>query len=253
MARRLEGKTCIITGTGGSMGRAAALLFAAEGAAIVGCDVNVERAQAVRDEVIAAGGRMVSLEPCDLTVKANCERLVALAVDSYGGVDVLFNNAAMAYFGWIGEMPDDDWYRTIDQELHLIYLLVRAAWSELTRRGGAIINTASVSAWQALKGHPGLAHSAAKGGVLAMTRQLAMEGAPHGIRANSISPGLIETYQTAPFLADENFRQANLPGIMLGRPGTPEEIAKAALFLACDDSSFVTGADLVVDGGARSW
>ncbi|CDO38596.1 SDR family NAD(P)-dependent oxidoreductase [Novosphingobium sp. KN65.2] len=253
MVGRLEGKVCVITGSGGSMGRAAALLFAAEGAAIVGCDVNVERASAVCEEVIAAGGHMVSLEPCDLTDPVNCRQLVDLAVETYGKIDVLFNNAAMAYFGWIDQMPADDWYKTIDQELHIVYLLVRAAWSELTRSGGSIINVASISAWQSLRGHPGLAHCAAKGGVLAMTRQLAQEGAPYGLRVNSISPGIIETHQTATYLSDEAFRRSVTESTMLGRVGKPEDIAYGALFFASDESSFVTGSDLLIDGGARNW
>ena len=253
MTGRLAGKTCIITGSGGSMGRAASLRFAAEGASIVGCDVNVERSRAVRDEVVAAGGRMVSLEPCDLTKQENCEKLVALAVSSFGGVDVLFNNAAMAYFGWVEDMEVQTWTNTIDQEMNLVFLLIRAAWPELKKRGGSVINTASIAAWQALPGYPGFAHGAAKGGVLSMTRHLAMEGAAHGIRVNSISPGIIDTYQTAPFLADKAFAEQACQGIMLRRAGTPDEVANAALFLASDESSYVTATDLRVDGGAMSW
>lgn len=253
MSGRLTGKVCLITGTGGSMGRAAALRFAAEGASIVGCDINAERAEAAVDEVRSAGGDMISLHPCDLTDEAQCQALVDAAVQRHGRIDVLFNNAAMAYFGWIDAMPVADWTKTIDQELNLVYLLTKAAWPALTRSGGSIINTASVSAWQAYKGLPGLSHAAAKGGVLAMTRQLAMEGALHGLRANSISPGLIATHQTAEFLNDEAWAQNMLGQIMLGRAGTPDEVAHTAVFLASDESSFITGTDIRIDGGTLSW
>lgn len=253
MAGRLEGKVCIITGSGGSMGRAAALRFAEEGAAIVGCDVNVERGQAVAAEVNAAGGRMVSIEPCDLTSEAECARLVKLAVDTYGKVDALYNNAAMAYFGWVADMPVSDWTKTIDQELNLVFLLIRAAWAELAKQGGSIVNVASISAWQAQPGFPATAHCAAKGGVLSLTRHLAMEGAPKGIRANTISPGIISTYQTEGFLADPAYAEHTARSVMLGRAGTSLEVANVALFLASDESSYVTGTDIRVDGGAMSW
>ncbi len=250
---RLAGKVCIITGTGGSMGRAAALQFAREGARIVGCDVNVARARETVDLVVAAGGEMVSMHPCDLTVRQNCEALVGLATSTYGRVDVLFNNAAMAYFGWVPELPVDDWNRTVNEELNLVFLLTQCAWSELAKARGSIINTASASAWQAYRVLPAIAHAAAKGAVLSMTRQLAMEGAPHGLRANSISPGLIITNQTEGLLSDPGWAAPMLDMIMLGRAGTPDEVAAVALFLASDESSFVTGADIRVDGGTTAW
>lgn len=250
---RLQGKVCIITGSGGSMGRAAALQFAREGALLVGCDINAVAAEETVRLVRAAGGRMASRQPCDLTDPAESVALVGLAVAEFGRIDVLFNNAAMAYFGWIQEMPVTDWHKTIDQELHLVYLLTRQAWPELTKARGAIINTASISAWQCYRGLPALAHGAAKGAVLSMTRQLAMEGAAHGLRANSISPGLVETNQTRALLADPPTRSAMCSQIMLDRPGTPEEIASVAVFLASDDSSYVTGADIRVDGGMGAW
>ncbi len=250
---RLEKRVCLITGTGGSMGRAAALSFAREGAMIVGCDVNVERAQQTEDAVKAAGGQIVSLHPCDLTDPGNCAALVELAVSTFGGIDVLFNNAAMAYFGPVPNLSIEDWHRTINEELHLVYYLVRAAWAELVKSSGVIVNTASISAHQAYKPLPGVSHMAAKGAILAMTRQLAMEGAPYGIRANSISPGLIATHQTVDVLGDPETSLQMIDQIMLGRPGKPEEIAAAALFLASDESSFITGTDLRVDGGTTAW
>ncbi|PQM26032.1 oxidoreductase [Sphingopyxis lindanitolerans] len=250
---RLDNKVCVITGTGGSMGRASALAFAGEGALIVGCDVVADRAEETVVSVREAGGQMVSMHPCDLTKMEECEALVALALSTYGRIDVLFNNAAMAYFGWVNEMPLEDWHRTIDQEINLVYYLTRAAWPALVATGGTIVNTASISAHQAYRPLPGLAHMAAKGAILSMTRQLAMEGAPHGIRANTISPGLILTHQTKDILGDDQFASVMTDQIMLKRPGRPEEIALSALFLASEESSFITGADLRVDGGTTAW
>lgn len=253
MTGRLAGKVCIITGTGGSMGRAAAMLFAREGAKIVGCDINEESARSTLAAVEAEHGEMVSLHPCDLTDPAQCQALVELAVTAFGRVDLLFNNAAMAYFGWVDELPIEDWYKTINEEIHLVFLLSRAAWAELAKSRGAIINTASVSAHTTFRTLPGIAHSTAKGGIVAMTRHLAMEGRTLGIRANSISPGVIETKQTVPLLEDKEWREYMLGRTLLGRLGKPEEIAKVALFLASDDSSYVTGADIVADGGITAW
>ncbi|RKE38602.1 NAD(P)-dependent dehydrogenase (short-subunit alcohol dehydrogenase family) [Paraburkholderia sp. BL23I1N1] len=250
---RLAGKVCIITGTGGSMGRAAALMFAREGARVVGCDVCESSAQQTVDLVRAAGGDMVSMQPCDLTRKEDCKKLVDLAVTAYGQLDVLFNNAAMAWFAPITEISDDDWYKTIDNELHLVFQLTRAAWPDLLRSSGSIISTASCSAWQTYAALPALGHAAAKGAVVAMTRQLALEGRKHGLRANSISPGLIETNQTRQLLSDRAWSEAMIGKIMLGRMGQPEEVAAAALFLASDESSFITGTDLRVDGGTTAW
>lgn len=253
MTDRLKDKVCIITGTGGSIGRAAALMFAAQGALIVGCDVHAESSRATTEEVIAAGGKMVSLEPCDLTKKDQAEALVALALESFGRVDVLFNNAAMAYFGWIDELSDADWYRTIDEEVHLVWLLTRAAWPHLAETSGNIINTASVSGHQTFRALPGVAHSTAKGAILGLTRHLALEGRHHGIRSNSISPGVIESKQTIPLAKDPEWSASMLGNIMLGRLGTPEEVAAVAVFLASDEASYVTGTDIIVDGGYTIW
>lgn len=253
LTRRLAGKTCIVTGSGGSIGRATCLRFAAEGANVVGCDIVAASAEETVRLVEAAGGTMISVHPADLTDKAQCERLVKTAVDRFGGVDVLFNNGAMAYFAWIEEMDDDTWSKTINQELDLVFLLTRAAWSELKTSKGCIVNTASLSAWAGIELLPGLAHAAAKGGVLSMTRQLAMEGRKHGIRANSVSPGTIETNQTRFILEDPEWTRIQVGRAMMNRMGQPEEVASVVAFLASEDASYVTGADIAVDGGVRAW
>lgn len=251
--RRLEGRTCIITGSGGSIGRATCLRFASEGANVVGCDINTESAEETVRLVGEAGGEMISVHPADLTEKGECERLVAAAVERFGGVDVLFNNGAMAYFAWLDDMEDEVWFKTINEELNLVFLLTRAAWPELKKRGGAIVNTASLSAWAGIELLPALAHTAAKGGVLSMTRQLAMEGRHAGIRANSVSPGTIETNQTRFILEDPEWSAKQLGRAMMNRMGQPEEIASVVAFLASDDASYITGADIAVDGGVRAW
>lgn len=253
LSHRLKGKTCIITGAGGSIGRATALRFAAEGANVVGTDLAAAGAEETARLVEVAGGSILSVQPADLTRKAECERVVAAAVERFGGVDVLFNCGAMAYFAWIEEMSEETWKKTIDEELNLVFLMTRAAWPELVKNRGAIVNTASLSAWAGIELLPGLAHAAAKGGVLSMTRHLAMEGRLHGIRANSVSPGTIETNQTRFILDDPVWTKTQIGRAMMNRMGQPEEVAGVVAFLASEDASYVTGADVRVDGGVLAW
>ncbi len=253
LTRRLAGKTCIVTGSGGSIGRATCLRFAAEGANVVGCDVASANAEETVRLVAAAGGTMISVHPADLTDKTACAKVVATATDRFGAVDVLFNNGAMAYFDWIDSIDDDTWYKTINQELDLVFLMTRAVWPELVKSRGNIVNVASLSAWAGIERLPGIAHASAKGGVLAMTRQVAMEGRTHGIRANSVSPGTIETNQTRMILDDAEWSRVQLGRAMMNRMGQPDEVASVVAFLASDDASYVTGTDVAIDGGVRAW
>jgi NAD(P)-dependent dehydrogenase (short-subunit alcohol dehydrogenase family) len=148
---------------------------------------------------------------------------------------------------------EDGWRRTLTGELDIVFLACKAAWPHLSAHGGSIVNFASANAHVALRGSPAVAHCAGKGGVLAMTRQLAMEGAPHNIRANTISPGLIVTGATRPVLERPEFCAAVNEKLMLGRLGQPEDIARAVVFLASNEATWITGADFAIDGGATAW
>jgi NAD(P)-dependent dehydrogenase (short-subunit alcohol dehydrogenase family) len=249
MGARLEGKVCVITGTGGSIGSAAAHVFAREGARVVGCDINQAAGEAVTAEVSASGGTMVSLQPCNLTEPSQCQALVNLAIERFGQIDVLYNNAAKAYFNWVEDVSDPEWRATLDEELSLVFYLTRAAWPHLKKSRGVIVNTSSATAWTTFTNLGALAHSTAKAGIIALTRHLAMEGRAFGIRANSISPGVIVTKQSREQLKDPAWGGYFLGRILLQRFGEPEEVAKVALFLASADSSYVTGTDILVDGG----
>src|ERR1700723_2074587 len=205
MAGRLAGKVCLVTGTGGSMGRATAVTFAREGALLVGCDLAPEPAEETVAIVRAAGAEMVSLQPCRLSDPADCARLVELAVSEFGRIDVLYNLAARSHLHWFEGFTDEEWDAARRDEVDLVFYLTRAAWPQLKASGGVVVNMASLNGSLSFKNLPAIAHRTNKAAIIGMTRQLAMEGSPHGIRVNSISPGFIETNSTRAELADEQF------------------------------------------------
>lgn len=252
MTGRLAGKIALITGVGGGIGAVAAARFAAEGARVVGCDLDPASAEATETAVRAAGGEITVTGGVDLGDAEQAKAWVDAAVTTYDGVDVLYNNASTQRFAPLDDMSVDDWDFTMRNELDLVFYTVKAAWPHLKAHGGgSIVNVGSIAAIRGVEFMAQNAHSTAKGGVIALTLQLVAEGGPHGIRANVISPGLIETPNTAPMLADppERLRSVVLDRIPLGRHGQPDDIVNAAIYLASDESSWVSGAHLVIDGG----
>ncbi len=252
MSGRLVGKIALITGVGGGMGVAAASMFAAEGARVVGCDLSAEGAAATEAAVRAEGGEITCTGGVDLGDAEAARAWVDAAVATYDGIDVLYNNASAQRFGAIDELSVEEWDFTMRNELSLVYYTVRAAWPHLKAHGGgSIINVGSIAAMRGVEFMPQNAHSTAKGGVLSLTLQLVVEGGPHGIRANAISPGLVETPNTAPMLADppDRMKKVVLDRIPLGRHGQSADVVNAAIFLASDESSWVSGTNIVVDGG----
>jgi len=251
---RLAGKVALATGIGGGIGKGCGLEFARQGAKVVGCDINAEAAAATEAEALSKGWDLTVLAPIDMTREADVKRLVAFAIETYGRLDILLNAAATAVFAWIEDMSFADWQKTLQGELDVVFLACKEAWPHLKASGAAsIINFASANAYMALEGSPALAHCAGKGGVLAMTRQLAMEGGPHNIRANTISPGLIVTPATSPVIADPKFLERVLTKKMIKRVGQPKDIAMCAIYLASDEAGWVTASDFSIDGGATAW
>lgn len=249
-SKRLEGKVALITGTGGGQGRAAATRFAAEGALVVGCDLFAEGNEETVEAIRAAGGSMAGMAPVDVSDPAAAERWVEEAAAVHGRIDILFNNASSPKFVPVPEMSIEDWQYTIRNELDMVFYVSKYAWPHLAKKGGVIISTASISAHVASKGVGMAAHSAAKGGVLAMSRAFAADGAADGIRAVTISPGPIKTPGAIrDYFHIPGAEQAVVDLLLTDRVGLPEDIAGLAVYVASDEAAFMTGVDLLIDGG----
>jgi len=253
MAGRLAGKTALITGTAGGQGRAAALLFAAEGAKIVGCDLKADEDRETVEMVRAAGGEMVSMDPVNLSDEDQVKALIDYAVSPYGDFDILYSNASAMRGAPVNELTLENWQFTLTNEMTNIFLLAKHALPVFQRRGGGVIlNTASIAGTvgAGVPGNVGIqfAHNATKAAVIRMSQHLAIEYSPWNIRVNAISPGVILTPATGFWLealGDEAFTDL----LLIKRIGMPEDVAKAALFLVSDDASYITGINLQVDGG----
>ena len=247
---RLAGKIAFITGTASGQGRAAALLFAREGAAIYGCDLQ-QGTEETAEMVRAAGGTMSCRYPVDLGDAAAAAAWVEAGIAEFGGIDILYNNASAVKNARVAEMTDEEWHFTIRNELDLVFFVCRAAWPHLVARGGgSVINTGSMQGMCALpQTRGGFAHAATKSGVIGMTRELAADGGRHGIRVNCVSPGLIATPIVDRVLKDDKLRTSITSLQLLRELGQPDDVAYAALFLASDEAKWITGANLPVDGG----
>lgn len=250
MTGRLEGKVVLITGTGGGQGRVAALRFAEEGAIVVGGDVDREGSEETVRLVREAGFEITATAPLDLADPDAARAWVDAAAELHGRVDVLWNNASAARFGPLETFSDEDWSFTLRNELDLVFFATRAAWPHLRASRGVVLNTGSIAGVAGHRHNPQIGHAATKGAVIAMTRQMAAEGAPDGIRAVCISPGAIETPGTAAFLGRPEVRAGLLAAQLVDRVGQSSDVVELAVHLASDAGSFITGANLVVDGGA---
>ena len=243
---RLKDKVALITGAGSGIGLQTVLLFAKEGASIVAVDVNEQAAQDAAKKVKNA----IAVK-ADVSKAADCERMVAAAEKQFGKLNVMFNNAGIMHGKDDDAMstPEEIWDLTLDINAKGVFLGCKFGIPALKRAGGgSIINTASFVARMGAA-TPQVAYTASKGAVLAMTRELAVIHARQNIRVNALCPGPLKTELLMAFLNTDAKKQRRLVHIPMGRFGEAEEIAKAALFLASDDSSYVTGTDFLVDGG----
>jgi meso-butanediol dehydrogenase/(S,S)-butanediol dehydrogenase/diacetyl reductase len=246
---RFDGKVVLITGAASGIGAACARRFGSEGARLALADL--------RQDVLAASAQKLNLGPdrlltesFDVSEPAAIAAFVERTVSAFGRLDALVNNAGIAAFGRVTELSDADWHKVIAVDLDAVFYGSRAAIPHLARSRGSIVNTASISG---LYGDYGLsAYNAAKGGVVNLTRAMAIDHAQDGVRVNAICPGIVRTDLTAALTADEDFMAEWRRLVPMGRAADPEEMASAVAFLASDDASYVTGHCLVVDGGVTA-
>ncbi|MHC4342495.1 MAG: SDR family NAD(P)-dependent oxidoreductase [Planctomycetota bacterium] len=247
-------KVAIITGATSGIGRATALLFAREGARVTLSGRNEARGEEVRAQIEAEGGEAIFV-PSDVRRLDDCRRTVDTTLSSFGRVDILFNNAGVLHPRTVVECTEEEWDATVDSNLKGTFLMSKCALPHMIdQNSGIVINNSS--GWGLVGGDRAAPYCAAKGGVVLLTKAMAIDHGPQGIRVNCICPGDVDT----PMMPDEARKRgiswedycAAAADRPLGRVGTPEEIAKTVLFLASDDSSFITGAALVVDGGGTA-
>lgn len=248
---RLAGKVAIVTGAAYGIGRGTAEAFAEEGASVLVADLNAEVGQQVALG-LQARGQLAEFQPVDVRSSTQVEAMVTAAVARWGGLDIIVNNVGVAIGGTAAEMSEADWNAVLDVNLSGVWRGMKYALPALLQRGGgAIVNISSLQGLMGFRGWAG--YAASKGAINALTRQAAMEYAAQGVRVNAIAPGPVLTNMNAAQMADPIQREQVMAHIKehypLGRPGYPADIAALALFLASDESSFITGQVFVIDGG----
>lgn len=252
---RLDGKVVLLTGIGSGMGRITAQLLAREGAIVVGCGRSEEGVTETARLIEAEGGSIDAYAPIDLSSRADVEKWIDSAVAKHERIDVLYNNASHPRFGPFADQSEEDYHYTIQNELDLVWHACQVAWPHLVRSGGAIVNIASVAGLLGARSLPQAAHAATKGAVLGLTRQLAAEGVAVGVRVNSVCPGVMATppiVEMIEALGDDSPVQPIVERTIDGKPGDPIAVAYAGLYLASDEAKWVTGTNIVVDGGAHA-
>ena len=245
---RLEGKTALVTGAARGIGAAVARLFAAEGASVALGDVLVEQAHQVRADIFNAGGTAMAFE-LDVSKGPEWEGAVDRVVDRFGALDILVNNAGIYERHTVEELDLETWRRVMEVNAEGVFLGTKVCLPAMRKSGGgSIVNLASVASMRGSKWST--AYHASKGAVATFTRSTAIQYGQYGIRANSVHPGAIDTDMLDQVYIDSDLRQERTGDLPLRRSGSPEEVAKAVLFLASDDASYVTGTELRVDGGS---
>ena len=247
MPGRVNGKVCIVTGAAMGIGKATAELLAAEGASVVLTDINEAAGEASAASIVHEGGKALFLLQ-DVSNEPSWIKVIEETCENFGGLDVLVNNAGILLMKPLVETTLDDWNQVLRVNVTSVFLGTRAAFEPMrTRGGGSIINLSSI---YGLVGAPtAAAYEASKGAIRLFTKGAATEYAEFGIRVNSLHPGVIDSPMANHLLKDDTIKNAVLGPTLLGRPGLPLEIASAALYLASDESSFVVGSEMVVDGG----
>jgi NAD(P)-dependent dehydrogenase (short-subunit alcohol dehydrogenase family) len=243
---RLAGKVTAITGGALGIGRATALMFAAEGAGVALADIQADAAEVVAREIRERGGKAIAVG-VDVGEASQVQAFVDKVVSEFGRLDVMFANAGIAHSAPFLDHPEAQWHRVLRVNLTGVFLSCQAAARQMVKQGGGgrIITVASINGFRGVENLVG--YNAAKAGVIELTQTMAVELAEHGIAVNGIAPAQIDTRLTRGL--PEDARQRRVERIPMGRFGEPEEVAKAALFLASDDASYITGHTLAVDGG----
>ncbi len=246
----LKNKVVMVTGSRRGMGKAHALAFAKAGAKVAVCDISLNECVEVAKEAEKNGGEVIALK-CDVTNKKEVDNVVKAAVDRWGRLDILVDNAGIAQFSPFLEITEEDWDRTINVNLKGYYLCAQAAAKQMAnQKSGAIVNIASVAMGQVGIGFSNIAHyCASKGGIVAMTEALAVELAPYNIRVNAVAPGMIETPMIDQVKQDKASMERLMARVPIGRVGQPEEVSHLVLFLSSSAASYITGSTVVIDGG----